>query len=102
MGWRMRANVNTVNYGGDYYWGQNKLSIEGVFNTEDEDDFQSSSSFMQILDTEEFLTSYVRNNNETEKNYTYDNAVIYERDFDNKNKFFRALASISIRDQVED
>ncbi|WP_188460489.1 TonB-dependent receptor domain-containing protein [Marivirga lumbricoides] len=92
---------NTINYGGDYFWGQNKLSIEGVFNTEDEDDFQSSSAFIQNLDTEEILTSYVRDNSETEENATYDNALIYERDFDDEDKFFRASASISIRDQTE-
>ncbi len=93
---------HTVNYGGDYFWGKNKISFEGVFNTEDENDFQSSSAFIQNLDNEEFLTSYVRDNTETEKNYTYDNALIYERDFDDEDKFFRASASISIRDQVED
>ncbi len=92
---------HTVNYGGDYFWAKNKLSFEGVFNTEDENDFESSSAFIQDLDTENILTSYVRNNNETEKNYTYDNALIYERDFDENDKFFRASASISIRDQVE-
>ncbi|HET8861327.1 TonB-dependent receptor domain-containing protein [Marivirga sp.] len=92
---------HTINYGGDYFWGQNKLSIEGVFNTEDENDFQSSSAFIQNLNTEEILTSYVRNTTETEKNYTYDNALIYERDFNDKEKFFRASASVSIRDQVE-
>ncbi len=93
---------HTMNYGGDYFWGQNKLSFEGVFNTEDENDFESSSAFIQNLDTEEIITSYVRDNNETEKNYTYDNALIYEREFDDKEKFFRALASVSIRDQLED
>lgn len=98
---RNEDSEHTINYGGDYFWGQNKLSFEGVFNTEDENDFQSSSAFIQNLDTEEFLTQYVRNNNETEENYTYDNALIYEREFDDKDKFFRALASVSIRDQVE-
>jgi outer membrane receptor protein involved in Fe transport len=99
---RNEDTEHTINYGGDYFWGQNKLSFEGVFNTEDENDFQSSSAFIQNLDTDEFLTRYVRNNTETEQNYTYDNAIIYERDFDDKDKFFRALTSVSIRDQVED
>jgi outer membrane receptor protein involved in Fe transport len=99
---RKEDTEHTINYGGDYFWGENKLSLEGVFNTENENDFESSSSFVQNLDTEEVLTSYVRNNNETEENYTYDNALIYERDFNNKDKLFRASASISIRDQIED
>ncbi|PTB90523.1 TonB-dependent receptor, partial [Marivirga lumbricoides] len=60
-----------------------------------------SSAFIQNLDTEEILTSYVRDNSETEENATYDNALIYERDFDDEDKFFRASASISIRDQTE-
>lgn len=92
---------HTINYGGDYFWGQNKLSIEGVFNTENENDFQSSSAFIQNLDTEDFSTSYVRDNTETEDNSTFDNALIYERDFDDEDKFFRASASVSIRDQTE-
>lgn len=98
---RNEDTEHTVNYGGDYFWGQNKLSVEGVFNTESESDFQSSRAFIQNLDTDEFLTRYVRNNNETEENYTYDNALLYERDFDGKDKYFRALGSVSIRDQVE-
>jgi outer membrane cobalamin receptor len=98
---RNEDTEHTINYGGDYFWGQNKLSLEGVFNTETESDFQSSRAFIQNRDTEDFLTRYVRNNNESEENYTYDNALIYEREFKDKNKFFRASASVSIRDQVE-
>jgi len=98
---RNEDTEHTVNYGADYFWGQNKISLEGVFNTEAENDFQSSRSFVQNLDTEEFLTSYVRDNTETEQNYTYDNAIVYERDFKDKEKSLRASASISIRDQLE-
>lgn len=98
---RNEDTEHTINYGGEYFWGQNKLSFEGVFNTESESDFQSSSAFIQNLYTEEYLTRYVRNNTETEQNYTYDNALIYERDFDDKDKFFRVSASVSIRDQEE-
>lgn len=93
---------HTVNYGADYYFGQNKLSLEGVFNTENEDDFESSSTSLTDLETGEPFVRYVRNNNEVEENYTTDNALIYERFFDNEIQSFRALASYSIRDQQED
>jgi len=92
---------HTVNYGADYYWGENKISVEGVFNTESEDDYESNRSTLTNLDENSISSAYVRNNNETEKNYTYDNALIYERIYDNQDKLLRASLSTSIRDQVE-
>jgi outer membrane receptor protein involved in Fe transport len=98
---RREDSEHTVNYGADYFWGNSKISLEGVFNTEDEDDFDSNRSTLTNLDENTVSSAYVRNNNETEKNYTYDNALIYERIFDNPDKLLRASISTSIRDQVE-
>ncbi|MBK6263482.1 TonB-dependent receptor [Marivirga sp. S37H4] len=93
---------HTVNYGTDYYWGQNKISFEGVFNTEKENDLEAISTTLTDMQTSENLLSYVRNNNESENNYTTDNALIYERSFDDKEQSLRALTSVSIRGQEED
>ena len=98
---RREDSEHTVNYGADYFWGNSKISLEGVFNTEDEDDFESVRSKLTNLNENTVTTAYVRNNNETEKNYTYDNALIYERIYDNPDKLLRASISTSIRDQIE-
>jgi outer membrane receptor protein involved in Fe transport len=92
---------HTFNLGGDYYLGNNKLSYEGTFNMENESDFESNRTRVFDTNTEDILLQYIRNNRETEENYTYDNALIYERIFDNPDREFRALVSRSVRDQSE-
>lgn len=91
---------HTVNLGGDFYFGQNKLSYEGAFNKEDEDDLERTRTSLESL-SGELIRAYTRDNNEIEENYTFDNALIYEYFFDDSTRSFRALASNSVRDQIE-
>lgn len=92
---------HTINIGGDYFIGKNKISYEGAFNMEDESDFENN--FTQVFDTEtgNTLLEFNRQNRETEDNYSMDNALIYERLFDQKGKEFRFSISHSFRDQLE-
>ncbi|MTI21103.1 TonB-dependent receptor [Fulvivirga sp. RKSG066] len=92
---------HTVNFGADYFFGKNKLSYEGVFNKEDEDDLERNRTTLENLDDGSLIRAYVRDNNEIEENYTLDNALIYERLFDDKEQSLRALVSYSVRDQIE-
>src|SRR5690606_32899088 len=90
---------HTFNFGTDYYFGRNKLSYEGVFNAEKEAD-------EDLINSERFVpgttaSSYSRENLEKEDNYTFDNALIYEREFTDSIKEFRILASHSYRDLLE-
>ncbi|MEK6478856.1 TonB-dependent receptor [Catalinimonas sp. 4WD22] len=92
---------HTINIGGDYFIGKNKISYEGAFNMEDESDFENN--FTQVFDTEtgNTLLEFNRQNRESEDNYSMDNALIYERLFDQKGKEFRFSISHSFRDQLE-
>ncbi|MFP4093101.1 MAG: TonB-dependent receptor domain-containing protein [Cyclobacteriaceae bacterium] len=92
---------HTLNLGGDYFIGKNKLSYEGTFNMENESNFENNRTQLFDINSDDLLLQYTRNNNETEENYTLDNALIYERIFDNPEREFRALVSRSVRDQLE-
>ena len=92
---------HTINYGGEYLWGDNKLKIEGVFNTETEEDLGTNLASLTNLNTNEVETAYLRDNIENEENYTYDNALIYERSFDDPDQSLKASVSTSVRNQNE-
>ncbi|HBH22490.1 MAG TPA: TonB-dependent receptor [Cytophagales bacterium] len=92
---------HTFNFGGDYIWKKNKLSYEGTFNMEDEQDRELNQSRITDLTTGELLNEYARINNETENNSSVGNALIYTRLFDNEEKEFKAFVSHSYRDQEE-
>ena len=92
---------HTFTFGGDYFFGKNKLSYEGAFNAENENDYDDTRTRLSSLSTGNPILSYRRENNETEENYSLDNALIYERMFDKKGQEFRALISHSFRDGVE-
>ncbi|SDK16837.1 Outer membrane receptor proteins, mostly Fe transport [Catalinimonas alkaloidigena] len=93
---------HTVNYGADYTFGNNKLSYEGAVNFEDEEDFENNRSRVTNTETGAEILQYSRLNNEVEDNYTLDNALVYERLFDNDSgREFRATVSHSYRDQNE-
>lgn len=96
-----RDTEHTFNYGGDYYFGKNIISYEGSLNTEKETDVDNSRAQVTNTRTNERLLQYFRRNNETEENLTLDNALIYERTFDNPDREFRAIVSHSFRDQLE-
>ena len=94
-------NEHTINIGGDLFLGKNKFSYEGAFNMEEESDFEDNQTQIFNRLNEDILLQYNRQNRETEDNYSLDNALIYERLFDEKGKEFRAVASHSFRDQLE-
>ncbi len=93
---------HTFNYGGDYYFGKNILRYEGALNMEEESDIEQNSSRLSRLASDELLLQYFRENHETEDNLTLDNALIYERTFDQEDQEFRAIVSHSYRDQLEE
>lgn len=92
---------HTLNAGIDYYVGKSKISYEGAFNKENEDDFERTRTTLENLNNGNTIRAYTRDNNEIENNHTFDNALIYERFFDDENRSFRALISHSLRDQTE-
>jgi len=92
---------HTINFGGDYYFGKSKLSYEGALNFEVESDTENNNTTLRNLGSGEEILSYLRQNTETEDNYSHDNALIYERLFENSDREFRAVVSHSERDQLE-
>ena len=88
---------HTLNIGGDYFLGKNKISYEGVFNKEDEFQFQRNRSRLSNMSNNTIINQYIRDNNENEDNYTLDNALIYERLFNDSIKELRAVVSNSRR-----
>ena len=92
---------HTFNFGGDYFFGKNKISYEGAFNMEDEEDFDNTQTEVRSINTNDLILQYKRINNEIEDNYSFDNALIYERSFDNADRELRAVVSHSYRDQLE-
>jgi len=94
-------NEHTINIGGDLFLGKNKFSYEGAFNMEEESDFENNQTQIFNRLNDNILQQYNRRNRETEDNYSLDNALIYERLFDQEGREFRAVASHSFRDQLE-
>jgi outer membrane receptor protein involved in Fe transport len=92
---------HTINVGADYLLGKNKISYEGALNLEKEEDTENNNSQIFDISSGSELLNYRRFNTETEDNYTLDNALIYERLFDDTNREFRALVSHSYRDGLE-
>jgi len=92
---------HTFNYGADYYFGKNVLSYEGVFNSSL--DKQSNNLYSRLADinTDQLLLEYVRTNDETETDDGMDNALIYERTFDDKARSFKFTASQSYTNQFK-
>jgi len=92
---------HTVNMGGDYFFGRNKISYEGAFNAEEELSTETVRARIFELSTGDETLRYSRQNLEREENYTFDNALIYERLFEDSTKEFRAVISHSLRDNIE-
>ncbi|MFA0961081.1 TonB-dependent receptor domain-containing protein [Roseivirga sp. BDSF3-8] len=92
---------HTFSLGGSIFAGKNKFSYEGAMNIENENDFEENLTEVFDLNTDNLILDYARVNNEIEENYTYDNALIYDRAFDDEDRSFRALMSHSFRTGVE-
>ncbi len=92
---------HTFNYGGDYYFGNNTISYEGVFSTSYSQQVNSLYSQLSDVNTDQLLFEYVRRNNENESDDGYDNAIIYERSFKDKDRSFKFSASQSYTNQFK-
>jgi outer membrane cobalamin receptor len=89
---------NNFNFGADFYFGNNTLSFEGVF--------QANETWnVNTLFAEQFRAGkefdYVRRNNENETDDGLDNALIFTHDFKEKGHLFRATAGHSYRNQYK-
>ncbi|MEB2778201.1 TonB-dependent receptor [Algoriphagus sp. D3-2-R+10] len=98
-----REPSHNLNYGADYYFGNNVLSYEGVYQYGHQ--FQTNTLFSELSslasgDSEESF-DYVRRNNEDEIDEGLDNALIFEHNFKDKGHLFRATASYSYRNQYK-
>jgi outer membrane receptor protein involved in Fe transport len=97
-----RRNVgHNLTYGGDYYFGNNVISYEGVYQSSL--DRQVNTLFAELerggASPEAF--DYVRRNQESETDTGLDNALIFEHSFKDKGHLFRATASHSFRNQFK-
>ncbi len=97
-----RENIDhNFNYGADYYFGKNILSYQGLFSTSLDKDLNTLYSRLSQLSTDQLLLDYVRRNDESETDDGIDNAIIYERTFDNKERSFKFSASQSYTNQFK-
>jgi outer membrane receptor protein involved in Fe transport len=92
---------HTFNYGADYYFGKNILSYQGVFSTSLDKQFNNLYSRLIDIDSDQLLLEYVRTNDESETDDGTDNALIYERTFDDKERSFKFTASQSYTNQFK-
>lgn len=92
---------HNLNFGADYYFGNNIISYEGFFQTSDDSQINTLYSELRENETNDLVLEYVRRNRETEADDGFDNAIIYERTFDNKDKTFKVIASNSYRNQYK-
>jgi len=92
---------HTFSYGADYYFGKNILSYEGVFNTSIDEQVNTLHSRLWDINTDELKLEYVRRNDESETDDGVDNALIYERTFDDKERSFKFTASQSYTNQFK-
>ncbi|GCC51656.1 TonB-dependent receptor [Chryseotalea sanaruensis] len=94
-----RSSLNqNIKLGGDYFLGKNQFTYEGVFGNGKDDDTENRISNIVDNDGEENI---LRNNRETENGFSYDNALIYERSFENEEQSLKIVASNSGRDNTE-
>jgi outer membrane receptor protein involved in Fe transport len=93
---------HNLNYGASYTFGKNRLSYEGVFNSEDEEEVEFIRTKTSNLNSGDLITQYIRQTTQTENNYSLDNALVYERLYDNDERELRASVSYSFRDQIEE
>ncbi|UCS93147.1 TonB-dependent receptor [Echinicola marina] len=95
-----RVNHN-LNYGADYYFGKNSLSYQGVYFTGDDYDNRTLYSQLTEKPTGDTILEYIRKNSESEADDGYDNAMIYERTFDDKNREFKISVNNSYQNQYK-
>lgn len=98
-----REKGHNLNYGADYYFGNNILSYEGVYQYGQS--FQTNTLYAALTRmTEnggEGSFDYVRRNTEDEKDEGLDNALIFEHHFKDREHLLRFTASHSYRNQYK-
>ncbi len=97
-----RRTGHNVNYGADYYFGNNVISYEGVYQYGI--NYQTNTLFAEldrIIDGEPDSFDYVRRNTEDESDQGIDNALIFEHSFKEKGHTLRALVSQSYTNQFK-
>ncbi|WP_439483900.1 TonB-dependent receptor domain-containing protein [Cyclobacterium plantarum] len=92
---------HNLNFGADYYFGNNIISYEGFFQSSDDSQINTLYSELRENETNDLVLEYVRRNRETEADDGFDNALIYERTFEDKDKTFKVIASNSYRNQYK-
>lgn len=98
-----RNKGHNLNYGADYYFGNNVLSYEGVYQYGQ--DFQTNTLYAELEKMsetgEDESFDYVRRNTEDETDEGIDNALIFEHNFKDKGHLLRFTASHSYRNQFK-
>jgi len=96
-----REKSHNLNVGADYYFGDNMLSYEGVYQYGHE--FQTNTLYSELTDrsSSEDSFDYVRRNDEDEIDEGLDNALIFEHSFKDKGHLLRFTASHSYRNQYK-
>lgn len=92
---------HNLTYGADYYFGNNVLSYEGVYQSSLDRQINTLFAELERGGNEPEAFDYVRRNNESETDTGLDNALIFEHNFKDKGHLFRATASHSFRNQFK-
>ncbi|WP_194975365.1 outer membrane beta-barrel family protein [Aquiflexum lacus] len=92
---------HNLTYGADYYFGNNVLSYEGVYQSSLDRQINTLFAELERGGNEPEAFDYVRRNQESETDTGLDNALIFEHNFKDKGHLFRATASHSFRNQFK-
>lgn len=92
---------HNFNVGADYYFGNNIISYQGVLNTSLDEQTNNLYSELSDSQTDALLLNYLRQNNENETDDGFDNAIIYERTFDDDERSFKFSANQSYTNQYK-
>ncbi|GGZ38446.1 TonB-dependent receptor [Echinicola pacifica] len=96
-----RQQTHSMNYGGDYYFGNNIISYQGVYNSGLQRETNTLYSRMEDSQTDELILQYIRENQESETDDVFDNALIYERTFDDKSRELKVSLNNSYQNQYK-
>jgi outer membrane receptor protein involved in Fe transport len=92
---------HNLNFGADYYFGNNIISYEGFFQSSVDNEVNNLYSELIDIPTNNLVLEYVRRNIESESDDGFDNALIYERTFEDSDKSLKVIASNSFQNQYK-
>jgi outer membrane receptor protein involved in Fe transport len=92
---------HNLNFGADYYFGNNIISYEGFFQSSVDNEVNTLYSELRDNATNNLVLEYVRRNIESETDDGFDNALIYERTFEDSDKSLKVIASNSFQNQYK-